>query len=332
LKASYCTMGFSTALPSKKRRKKTAVPNSSSSVSVASSASSHHWMKHWAGQAETASNRHPSAVWAGRLLFVLVLSVVAAILGFVTFRLLSNAEENLARSQFESIASRALVEAEKIAHSRRWAGVTMAAMVSELYPDASQWPFIEFLGFERLARGLLNTSSGVDMGVAPFLLDPEQWPAFEEHAYDVYINKMGWNNETTAVSPFGRGIWGQKSATTSDPEGPKIRYHDTTGNTAYESPYTLLSPIFRTDEGVHPVLLFNTHSGKKQGEAIDSMITCSYERKAAYGQAQTDVIHGESKCGVITDIFPIVKQGGRWGAALMRPIHPANDPLEVRTY
>lgn len=283
-----------------------------------------HWAGHWGDQgAASKNNRSPRAVWAGRIIFITLLAAVATVLGYVTFHLLTTAEENLAQTQFESISSRALVEAEAIAHRRRWAGVTMAAMISELYPNASQWPFVELLGFERLARGILNTSSGVDMGFAPALDDPEEWPAFEEFAYDVY-RKMGWPNGT-GYSSFGRGIWGQEPNGTA----PDKRYHDTTGDTTYNSPYRIVTPIFRTDEGPHRVLMFNTHSGKSQGQAIDRMMTCSLKRKEGYEQWRTSATPEESKCGVITDIFPIVKQNGRWGAALLRPVYPVNDPFEV---
>jgi len=309
------------------------IQSRSNSSSVCSSATTlnnntknNNWISHWTGSAD-AANRSPRAVWAGRILFLTVLAAVATVLGYVTFRLLTTAEENLAVVQFESIGSRALVEAEGITRARRWAGVTLAAAASELYPNATQWPFVEFLGFERLVRALLQTSHGVDMGIVPYLMEgPEQWKAFEEFAYRVYYEKLGWDNTTTAVSKeFGRGIWGQ----TENEDGTKTRYHDTTGETTYNSPYTLLSPIYRTDEGAHPVLLFNTHSGKPQGEAIDKMLNCSNARREAYEAGQLDVLQGESNCGVITDIFPIVKHSGRYGAALLRPIYPVNDPLTV---
>jgi len=140
-------------------KKKISETSSSSSASLASMDS--HWVNHWIDDRTSQTVKNPRAVWAGRIIFVTLLGVVATALGVATHNLLSQAEEKLAETQFESLTSRALVEAEATTHRRRWAGVTMAAMVGELYPDANQWPFVEFLGFERLARGLLNTSSGM---------------------------------------------------------------------------------------------------------------------------------------------------------------------------
>eukprot|EP00977_Amphora_coffeiformis_P004026 scaffold804_cov165-Amphora_coffeaeformis.AAC.5 len=328
---------------------------SASSASLASMDS--HWVNHWIDNRASQAAKTPRAVWAGRIFFVTLLGAVAAALGVATHHLLARAEEKLAETQFESLTSRALVEAEATTHRRRWAGVTMAAIVGELHPDASQWPFVEFLGFERLARGLLNTSSdtpfhedgnvwcglslltrnvcsgcdfllGVDMGFAPYLFDPlNQAPLFEDFAYGVY-EKLGFPNGTGYHQPFGRGIWGQRQ----NEAGEKVRYHDTTAETDYGSPYTVMSPIFRTDEGAHGVLLFNAHSGKAQGEGVDKMLNCSKAREEAYRNGKSDIIQGESNCGVITELFPIVKQNGRWGAAMLRPIYPVNDPLSIVGY
>ena len=171
-----------------------------------------------------------------------------------------------------------------------------------------------------------RTILGVDMGFAPYLFDPvNQAPLFEDFAYGLY-EKLGFPNGTGYHEPFGRGIWGQRQ----NEAGETVRYHDTTAETDYESPYTVMSPLVRTDEGSHPVLLFNTHSGRAQGDGVDKMLDCSKAREEAYRNGYTNVIEGESNCGVITDLFPIVKQNGRWGAALLRPIYPSNDPLSVR--
>lgn len=283
-----------------------------------------HWSIHWLrGPVRTT----PCAVWIGRILFLTVLGIVTVVLGCAAFHLLTDSEMNLADTQWASLAERALVEAAAIFHRRRYAGETMASMVSELHPNLVEWPFVEFLGFERLARGLLNTSSGIDMGFAPYVR-PEQIPDFEAFAYETYYGKLGFSNTTTAVNSFGRGIWKQGPKTDEHPDG---RYHDTTGETDYGSQYRILSPIFRTDEGSQRILLFNTHSGKFQGRGIDHMIDCSTRRKQAAERGE-GVNLESNNCGSITDMFPSVKQNGRYGAALRLPIFPKNDPLDVSVW
>ena len=232
----------------------------------------HHWALHWWSSDKessppsfdspnTSTNtwcKSSKRVWVGRVLVVVVLVSTATALGYMTHRLLTNAEDNLAETQFESLTERALVEAEAISHRRRWSGVVMASVAGQLFPDAAQWPYVDFVGFETLVQALLDTSSGPDMGFAPLLTDPvNQGPLFEEHAYQVY-RKLGFP-EKAGNSSFGFGIWAQQgpNGTAKDK-----RYHDTTGETKYGSPYTIMTPLFRTDEGVHPVLLFNTNSGR----------------------------------------------------------------------
>lgn len=143
-----------------------------------------HWLSYWSGEADPVSStttttagrkaataattatsrtylcrhrKHSSRrryqIWLGRIIFVTLLAAVAVISAIVTHRALRRAEEDLSEIQFESIAARALKEAQGILHRRRWAGVTMAAILGDMYPNASQWPFVDVLQYERLARG-----------------------------------------------------------------------------------------------------------------------------------------------------------------------------------
>lgn len=294
----------------------------STSACSSSSLMHHHWNAYWGGSGNKKSAGR-DAFLVGRLLFISVLCAVAAVLGVVAFRLLTDTETKLAQTQFESLSGRALVEAAAIASRHRWAGVSMAQFVSEWHPTASDWPFVDFLPFERLVEGVLNSSSAVDMGFAPFVRLHQQ-AAFEDFAYGVY-DELGFPN-STGTSSFGRGIWAGNSSLVDVPDK---RYHDTTAATTYESSQPdLLTPLFRTDEGIHSILMFNTHSAGNTGPPTDRIIACSEERQAAFRRGE-DTSDGESKCGTITELFHIRKLNGRHGAALYFPIYPANDPLTV---
>ena len=284
-----------------------------------------HWYSNWSPD---SSGR---AVWAVRILFVFALCLLAAALGFLAFSLLDQAEMNLAETQFQSIAIRAAGEAKEALLSRRWAGVTLSNVVGELYPNASQWPFVEWLNFEQVVANMLETSHANDMGFVPFVSveEREEFEAFAQATYE----KLGFPNNTGVSTPEnGFGIWARNKTFT-----PPVPYRDVTGETEYDSPYEMLAPIFRTDEGYHPVLLFNPHSQKFTGEAIDQLISCSAKRQKEY-QAQVDAEKANGtalptmpphQCGVITDIFNNVKLGGRWSLANFLPIYPIQDPLTV---
>jgi hypothetical protein len=285
-----------------------------------------HWYSNW------SPNTNGRAVWAVRLLFVGVLGALAAALGFLAYSLLTQAEMTLAETHFQSIAVRAGVEAKDALLSRRWAGVTLSSVVGELYPNASEWPFVEWLNFERVVANMLETSHADDMGFVPFvsLEEREKFEAFAQATYE----KLGFPENAGVSTPEnGFGIWARNKTFT-----PPKPYRDTMGKTEHDSPYQLLAPIFRTDEGFHPVLLFNPHSQQFTGKAIDQLISCSAKRQEQY-QGILDAEKENSsvlptvpphQCGVITDIFNNVKLGGKWSIANFLPIYPIQDPLTVR--
>ena len=297
-----------------------------------------HWGQYWLNSTDPSSRSNDpgktnKGVWAGRILFIFVLTTLLCVLAWLAFKLLSDHESRLAETQFQSISERALVQAKDGLLSRRWAAVAMAHFVSDLYPSADQWPFIEWFNFEEVVESMLETSRGEEMGFVPFV-KPENLTDFEEFAKEVY-RKKGFPNDTAVDPNYGFGVWGRDRSVT-----PPKKYHDTTAETPYESPYEyeLLAPIFRTDEGVHPVLLFNVHSQKFTGEAIDKMISCSEIRKEMYyDQVMTEGNASEvvpvslppHQCGVLTDVFYNVKLGGRFAVGNFLPIYPRNNPLEV---
>ena len=314
----------------------------SSTAQANSKLPKHHWCKHWGNTSHRSNsksrNSSSRAVWAGRILFVCVLCTVAFLLGFLAYRLLTQDEASLAETQFRSISQRALVAARAGLLARRWAGVTLASFVSELYPSATQWPFVEWEGFEQVVNSMLQTSHGHDMGFVPFVT-PAQLPEFESFAQKTY-QKLGFPNNT-GVTEAGFGVWAHNKTVT-----PPVPYHDTTAETPYNSSYEILAPIFRTDEGYHPVLLFNPHSQKFTGDAIDRLLTCSDMRRAKYQDALDDLeveatnsstytlltVMPPNQCGAITDIFHNIKLGGKWSVANFLPIYPLQDPLTVVGY
>ena len=101
-------------------------------------------------------NRY-NAIWRVRLLFVITLCSVAAALGYVAFQKIKDAEENLAITMFNSIAARALNDVIRTTQEKRWSAVAMASVVSEMNPNAADYPFVVVNGFERMAKNLLDS-------------------------------------------------------------------------------------------------------------------------------------------------------------------------------
>ena len=287
-------------------------------LSTTDSTSSASYQRGFAASSAIKKQHDPTnkALWCGRILFLSFLCGAAAALGFAAHHYLSDSETELAEAQFESIADRALTEAAGITSRKRHAILTMASMVSEMHADADDWPFVFVKNFERITNNLLRTTSGDKMAFTP-LVKPEELEDWEEFAYDFFYNKHEppFPN-TTAVFPFGRGVWGVRP----DLQPPHNIFHDV-GNTTYASPHQVLTPTLQTEEGGSPVLMYNFHSDPIRGKPIDDLIDCSTRRRTVDAK--------EGDCGVVSDMVvsnvPEAKDRGP-GGVMFQPIYPANDP------
>jgi len=253
----------------------------------------------------------PSSVWIWRVVFVGFLCLAAALLGWGANYLLTDSETELADVQFDSIADHALSSAQSTNFRKRKGTVTMATIISQALPNAPSWPFVVLNGFEEISNDLIETSDGREMALCPFV-SPTELSDFETFAYDYYESKF--SNET-AVSSFGKGVFGINPALgTSD-----NRYHETDGNTYYDSPNKLFAPVFQHNDGDHPVLMLNVHFQETRGVAIDEMIDCS-ETRASSGNLTME-------CGSITDMLTLadVPPGTGPGALIFQPIYPTNN-------
>jgi hypothetical protein len=260
------------------------------------------------------------AIGIGRLIFLLFLAGMGAVFGAVAHYALTGAEISLAVTHYESICDRILEEAVAIAERKRLGTLSMASVVAQMHPIAKIWPFVTFPGYEIIATNIIATSSGQAMGVAP-LVRPDQLEDFETFIYDYYETKgdLTFPNGTI-TSSFGKGIWGiNPILNTSD-----HRYRIMDGSTTYGSKYDVITPIITHNDGYNSVLLFNSHSEKIRGLAIDSILDCSNVRAASLNP--DSII-----CGKITGILELVGNQVSLGpgSVLMQPIYPVYDPTKV---
>ena len=92
------------------------------------------------------------------------------------------------------------------------------------------------------------------------------------------------------------------------------RYHDTTGVTTYGSPNAILTPVFQIGDIVTNTraVMFNLHSEKNRGIAIDNLISCVKKQKSP------------SQCASLTDFLDLVQFKDRNPAAILfYPVFPA---------
>lgn len=269
--------------------------------------------------ASQSAVRRNRAVWFGRVGFLLCLGLAATVLGIVTYRLQTSAEEELAESQFHAIADRAENAAFHITNRKRLGTVTMASIAAGVNPDAEDWPFVTIRDYEKITTNLIETSSGREMGFSP-LVTPEQLSKFEDFAYDYYYNSREPPfPDTTAISSFGRGVWGVNPALNTTDN----RYHESDGSTNYDSPNKIFAPILHHNNGTHKALMLNLHFQETRGVVIDNIIACAKKRKET-GNLNTE-------CGEITDFLILTSQEFRPGpgALIIQPIYPSRSPYEV---
>lgn len=272
---------------------------------------------------KSKQERQSKAVWIGRIVFLLCLVVVAILLGYLAYLLVSTSENNLAQQQYEAIADRALDLAAEAAVRRRVAVKSMVQIASSAFPNATVWPNVAIPAFETIAKDILSTSGNFDLSfypkVQPEALQPGEQSSFEDFAYNYFYNVRNPPfPDDTAVHNFGRGIW--KSQDIVDGNTSWIRVHDTDGETdQWDTPHRVLFPEFQNSDQSYEgqlYLMYNVHAGKSKGEHLDEVLACSEQRNAS------QLI--DMDCGVVTDIWS-------WGRTsyLIQPIYPGHDPYEV---
>ena len=222
-----------------------------------------------------------SKILTARILFIFCLAFVAGGLGYAAHRFLSQSEQELAESQFHSIAERALNSARAITFRKRMGAVSLAGIFSNLHPDAADWPNVALDGFNEVASDISSTSDGRGMGFMPIVY-PEKLQAFEDFAYGYFQTKQRPPFEDLAASlphsSFGRGVYGiDTSLNTSD-----NRYHSN-GNTSWGGQNHFMAPFFHcaapSGSICDTILLFDHYSREDRGRFVDDIKFCSDERR-----------------------------------------------------
>jgi hypothetical protein len=273
---------------------------------------------------ESSFTRSYIAVWSGRITFIFTLASVAATFGCLSYFLLTESENELTETQFASMADRAVCSSLENTERKRLGVASMAQVLGGANPDASRWPFVTLNNFENTAMSLIYTSKGCRMAFAP-LVRPEDLKAFEEHAYAYYETSRTPQPfpNGTAVSSFGKGVWGMDPSL----DTPDKRYHEIDGSTGWGSPNNIMAPILHHSTGANDKLLMNLHYSGMLGPMIDNMILCATERE----------MNGKPMDGCTAIAGVTNPNATSWvqgiesgpGTVMMQPVYPSNDPTTV---
>ncbi|KAL3914280.1 MAG: hypothetical protein SGILL_006166 [Bacillariaceae sp.] len=228
----------------------------------------------------------------GRYLFVIVLLVAAAVLGYGAFSLMDKAQTEMASERFESVSERAVSLAQYVIEEKKRASDSLALMIGSAHPNASAWPMVSLDGYADIASSLRSITQG-SLSFCPIVKPGgEEQRQFEEFAYDLF-EKEGYPPET-GESAFGRGIFSYGTGEFGNETYPDGRFHITSGWTYHYSSREILVPFIQSDIGAHSALMLNVHFEHRRAAVIDSVMTCSEERARA----------GDNRdCGSITEMM-----------------------------
>ena len=247
-----------------------------------------------------------------RLFFLAFLLVIATVSGLIVDVVFRNVERATAVHEYNVITEQALASAQAITSRKSLGAKVLASTLQAAHPDASAWPFVALTDYEKISMKVIDVSNGRELGFCP-LVEPSQLAQFEDFAYDLIDSKFP---PDTAVHSFGRGVYGiDPTLGASD-----NRYHESDGNTSYDSPNRIFAPILQHNAGVCPCLMLNLHFQVTRGQAIDEVIACS-ERRAMSNDSSVD-------CGLITDIFELSTADGP-GGLIFQPIYPSSNETQV---
>lgn len=215
-------------------------------------------------------------------------------------------------------------DCSNIVKRKRLSMESMAAVMSQTFHNASEWPFVTMKGYETIVDVLSRSGGHDNMGFAPIVQAGEEQSNWEDFAYDYFdtrISNDGWPN-TTGINKFGRGIWRMKKT-----ENGTVRIHD---NDEVTLDQELLTPIIQccVDNPGDKILLFNLYSERARRETMNGIIECSKTMRQSFGQAQG---HLHESCWAMTEFVRIVRfnQVQASSSIMFAPIYPADAPWEV---
>ena len=241
-----------------------------------------------------------------RVLFLASLCTAAAVLGYMAYHYMQDAEEDLATSQFEALADRALTDAVSIFREMRLSLSSLATMLGQWQPNATDYPFVTFPGFVEIAEDLHQAAGGERMGWVP-LVSTDQLPQWEEFALAHF--------ERERQPPWPHQVW-SINATTGQP------YHDdANAGSQWNATYPhLKAPLFHAEDPTNVLLMLNFLADEHRGgRALEGILDCVQEHRAA-GTLE------RSTCGTTTPMAVYSATDVGPGAGLFVPVFPRHNP------
>jgi signal transduction histidine kinase/CheY-like chemotaxis protein len=227
--------------------------------------------------------------------------VITAVAGTFSYIITNNIQTQKFKKDYATVSEAALVLLKGSLDGRFETSRLLATILSNAFRDADRWPFAYLYGFDDIA-GDMHPSAWIALSSLPIVW-PSRVEEFEPFAYDQYART--YPGQSIGVSEWGKGIFSlgnDSTCFTCD------RYHDTSGQVTYDSPYRVLTPVLQS--AAPYMMMCNLHSSPERGRAIDEVIACAH--RGSHLQ----------NCGALTEpIYSLVT--GQVVSNYFHPVYPA---------
>jgi signal transduction histidine kinase/CheY-like chemotaxis protein len=227
--------------------------------------------------------------------------VITAVAGTFSYIITNNIQTQKFKKDYATVSEAALVLLKGSLDGRFETSRLLATILSNAFRNADQWPFAYLYGFDDIA-GDMHPSAWIALSSLPIVW-PSRVEEFEQFAYDQYART--YPGQSIGVSEWGKGIFSlgnDSTCFTCD------RYHDTSGQVTYDSPYRVLTPVLQS--AAPYMMMCNLHSSPERGRAIDEVIACAHRGSNL------------QNCGALTEpIYSLVT--GQVVSNYFHPVYPA---------
>jgi signal transduction histidine kinase/CheY-like chemotaxis protein len=193
--------------------------------------------------------------------------VITAVAGTFSYIITNDIQTQKFRKDYATVSEAALVLLKGSLDGRFETSRLLATILSNAFRNADQWPFAYLYGYDDIV-GDMRPSAWIALSSLPIVW-PSQVEEFEQFAYAQYART--YPGQSIGVSDWGKGIFSlgnDSTCFTCD------RYHDTSGQVTYDSPYRVLTPVLQS--AAPYMMMCNLHFNPVRGRAIDEIIACAH--------------------------------------------------------
>eukprot|EP00600_Ochromonadales_sp_CCMP1393_P000340 CAMPEP_0174983702 /NCGR_PEP_ID=MMETSP0004_2-20121128/17299_1 /TAXON_ID=420556 /ORGANISM="Ochromonas sp., Strain CCMP1393" /LENGTH=957 /DNA_ID=CAMNT_0016236001 /DNA_START=35 /DNA_END=2905 /DNA_ORIENTATION=+ len=253
-------------------------------------------------QSQGVHEKLPRHLWRLRALLAASLICIATAISALTYYTLSENEEALALSNFDSLSDEAFRNMRSII-DRFTSGIeVMRINYAEAFPDQSDWPNVYLPTYSAIAPIVADFASLDTISFSP-IVKADELSAYESYIFDKWDSDPNVPVTAGYHSPTERGVYSGLT--------------DSSGATIWNSSFGIYTPITQFHSRAYsPVYGFDAHSEEATGRIYDSVIECVNARN--YTTASTDCV--QIVDAIIFQSNPNSAEGALISTGILTPI------------